>query len=352
MAPDLRPVYEGPRISLRHIGESDLQAMQSWGRDLAALEILVPAMRVATTEDFAAALRTYFHQTISCVSVTQSGSVAHGLVSAYDVNLAEGWCFILQYFTPEFQRQLYGAEASIAFFDYLFRNHPFRKIYVDIQGFNSGFLEAGVSLGGLVEEGRFKDHVYHEGRYWDMVRLALYREDWPKLKERANRIFSTIAAADGASGVQEPGGGETAAPKRRKGWLSRLGGSNAASNGAVLQQFIEYWQNGNVDGLVSLFARDAELVNPMMGTVTGKWAIEDLLRNRGRWLGITMKLGGPKTDISWSDPETSGDSAIIRGSAGGEGTIEIAGSFDGEGLLVRLLISGTDGAIASFYLGD
>ena len=155
MARDLRPVYEGPRVILRHVRESDLRVIHGWRQDLADLQILIPAMRVATSDEFAAAVRTFVQQTITFVAVPRNGSVPLGMVSAYDVSLSEGWCFFLGYFTPEFQRRHYGSEASIAFFDYLFRTHGFRKIYLDIQGFNSDFLSAAVSLGGLVEEGRF-----------------------------------------------------------------------------------------------------------------------------------------------------------------------------------------------------
>jgi hypothetical protein len=39
----------------------------------------------------------------------------------------------------------------------------------------------------LVEEARLRDHMYYDGRYWDKLILALYRDTW---EARSARIMT------------------------------------------------------------------------------------------------------------------------------------------------------------------
>ena len=145
--------------------------------------------RIPTLEEFSNEMDTMLHQCITMLVTNTETGEPIGFVQAYNVNREEGWCFFLAYFPPEYRQQRNGAEAAIAFFDYLFRNFNFRKIYMDVQEFNSDFLSAGVELGGFVEEGRFRQHTYYDGRYWDVTRLALYRDSWDELRELAMRVL-------------------------------------------------------------------------------------------------------------------------------------------------------------------
>jgi hypothetical protein len=43
--------------------------------------------------------------------------------------------------------------------------------------------------GGFVEEGRFREHTWHDDRYWDVIRLAMYREKWNEVRDRARLLL-------------------------------------------------------------------------------------------------------------------------------------------------------------------
>ncbi len=68
-------------------------------------------------------------------------------------------------------------EAVALFVRYLFRYWPFRKIYLESLEFNVSQYASAVRLGLFREEGRLREHHYFDGRYWDLVLYALYRED-------------------------------------------------------------------------------------------------------------------------------------------------------------------------------
>lgn len=71
--------------------------------------------------------------------------------------------------------------------DYLFTCFPYRKVYAETYEFNSDSRRA-LENGGFVQEGHFRQHVWYDGRYWDLYKYALYREWWPATRERGRRL--------------------------------------------------------------------------------------------------------------------------------------------------------------------
>lgn len=48
---------------------------------------------------------------------------------------------------------------------------------------------------GSSRRGRFRQHTWYEDRFWDVIRLALYREAWPELRQRAQLVFDVAEDA-------------------------------------------------------------------------------------------------------------------------------------------------------------
>ncbi|CAN5732722.1 spermidine N1-acetyltransferase [soil metagenome] len=107
-----------------------------------------------------------------------------GLVSAYGADTNAGHVRVAMMVAPDVMRSGWIVEAAILFIDYLFAVLNLRKIYFDVPGFN---YETSLGrLGRLFRtEGTLVDHNYYAGRYWDQHILALYRDDWSALAERA-----------------------------------------------------------------------------------------------------------------------------------------------------------------------
>jgi RimJ/RimL family protein N-acetyltransferase len=144
---------------------------------------------VPTLDEFSAELDNLLRQSITMLVSHKDTHQPIGFVQAYNLNHADGWCYFLAYLAPGYRHQRLGAEASIAFMDYLFRNFSFRKIYTDLYEFNSDILGIATQLAGFVEEGRFREHIWYGDRYWDVIRLAIHRDGWPELRDLADRVL-------------------------------------------------------------------------------------------------------------------------------------------------------------------
>lgn len=87
------------------------------------------------------------------------------------------------------------------FIDYVFKCWNFRKLYFELPEYNLPQFASG--LGSfLVQEGRLRQHLYYDGRYWDSVTLALYRRTWEERSARVLRI--TLPTSPPASQAQHP----------------------------------------------------------------------------------------------------------------------------------------------------
>jgi len=73
----------------------------------------------------------------------------------------------------------YGREAVSLMVDYAFRYQNFRKVWLRVHGNNERAQRAYQAV-GFAEEGRLKQHVFSNGRYDDLVLMAILKSDWEK----------------------------------------------------------------------------------------------------------------------------------------------------------------------------
>lgn len=98
-----------------------------------------------------------------------------GLVSIYRPNFQDGYAYLsAARLDPSRSSPLMVLGVSL-FAQYVFACWNFRKLYMEVPEFNWPQLASGV--GRYFElEGRQRDHFYFDGRYWDQLTLAVYRE--------------------------------------------------------------------------------------------------------------------------------------------------------------------------------
>lgn len=161
----------------------------SWRTQLADFRVWSSFNGVPTLEQFAVEMETVTRQSVMLLVVKKADLTPIGFLQAYGINLVDGWCFLAAYFAPKYRRQRYGSEAFVPFVDHLFRHFNLRKIYMEFQEFNMGFFDVALKTGAFVEEGRFRQHTWHENRYWDMIRVALYRDSWEEVREWAQAVL-------------------------------------------------------------------------------------------------------------------------------------------------------------------
>jgi RimJ/RimL family protein N-acetyltransferase len=100
-----------------------------------------------------------------------------GRVLAYEANDRHGWCHFAIVMDPSLNRMGWTLEALALFLNYLFKTWNFRKLYAETPEYVYDDFASGAGSSFHVE-GRLGRHEWFQGRYWDLLLLAMYREDF------------------------------------------------------------------------------------------------------------------------------------------------------------------------------
>lgn len=97
-----------------------------------------------------------------------------GHVVAYGANRDHGHCYVGAVFSADYTGTGLAAQATEMFIRYLFHTFAFRKLYLEIPGYNWDLVRSGE--GRLFDvEGILREHDYYVGRYWDQYLCAIHR---------------------------------------------------------------------------------------------------------------------------------------------------------------------------------
>jgi RimJ/RimL family protein N-acetyltransferase len=190
------PTLTGRHIRLRPIFPSDYEYLYA----LATHEQLGWRWRYrGTTPSPESFQQILWHNTLAqfvIEHVEDNRRIGH--VSSFDANERAGFCHIGVLFDPGVARSGWALESLLLFFDYLFTVFNLRKLYAEVLEFNFGQFASGAEHVFKIE-GRLADHDWYDGRYWEMLVLALYREDF--MRDWHPRVAELIAPSPaGATG--------------------------------------------------------------------------------------------------------------------------------------------------------
>ena len=123
------------------------------------------------------------------VLVGRSNGEALALLQAYKADFANGHVRVSLLFRPEHEKSGWPIEGVVLFLHHLFKVWNFRKIYFEGPEFALGNMASGVGF-LFVEEGRYKDHEFHDGEFHDFVVNALYRDTFTEVvQDRMPYLF-------------------------------------------------------------------------------------------------------------------------------------------------------------------
>ncbi len=77
----------------------------------------------------------------------------------------------------------YGTDAKMYFLDYIFNTLNLRKVCSGVIEFNERSLKYSLHCGYKVE-GERREHIFKNGKYWKLIELGLFKEEWQPIWER------------------------------------------------------------------------------------------------------------------------------------------------------------------------
>lgn len=82
---------------------------------------------------------------------------------------------------PDYWRQGYAREAMKVFFNYVFNHLNINKVFGDCFAENMAEV-SNLRSAGFKEEGIWKDHYFHNGKYMDSINFAMTKKEYENNK--------------------------------------------------------------------------------------------------------------------------------------------------------------------------
>lgn len=105
-----------------------------------------------------------------------------------------------------------------------------------------------------------------------------------------------------------------------------------ASREDIAKQYMDFQREGKIDEMLGMLSDDVSMTTPMTGTISGKSALEQSVRN-GPMAGGG---GGAMGNITWAEPVADGEAMKIVGTGSPFGPIKIVLSFNAEDQINRI----------------
>jgi RimJ/RimL family protein N-acetyltransferase len=112
-------------------------------------------------------------------------------VAIKDISPCHGTCSWGFYIGEDMRDSGIGVLMEIHGIDHMVTTHNIRKIFGDALKSSERVLHLHKQF-GFVEEAVFKEQVYKDGGYEDVVRIALFTEKWPHIRKRVMDQFVLV----------------------------------------------------------------------------------------------------------------------------------------------------------------
>jgi len=182
----------GEKINLRPLKIEDLEKVHQWRNNIELIEltqgIRFPKSLEMDRDWFQQALNDKSNRNIYFGIDEIETKEFIGLIQLNNVDYISGtaiWGFIIG--DKAKQGKGYSTEAPRLLFDYAFNSLNLRKITSYNILSNKATLRMHEKLGGFCEEGRLKNHIFNNGKYYDVLILSIFKEDFNNIKGNDNK---------------------------------------------------------------------------------------------------------------------------------------------------------------------
>jgi RimJ/RimL family protein N-acetyltransferase len=174
-------------ISLRQVVEDDLAFLFRLFADPGRCYLWMRCRRVYDERGFHQAWSAWTTESMAAKFIIEAAGQPVGLVFDYDRAAEDGYTKVTTLLEEGSVGHGAGVIATALFVTWLFQNLPLRKVQMEVYGYNPAVLRMLHKV-GFNDDGVLKGIRFWDGVYWDLHVLALYRENWPAIRDRLFRL--------------------------------------------------------------------------------------------------------------------------------------------------------------------
>lgn len=169
---------EGKSVILRPLIKSDVPTLTRWINDPKVREFVTSIFPKTEEqeEEWLKNLASNENNIVLAIE-TKEGTLI-GSMGIHQINWKDRVCTTGALIgEKEYWGRGYGTDAKMALLDYIFNTLNLRKVCSSVYTYNKRSLHYSLHCGYKVEGTRRK-HIYKSGKYWDVIELGLFKEEW------------------------------------------------------------------------------------------------------------------------------------------------------------------------------
>ncbi|MFD1019130.1 UDP-4-amino-4,6-dideoxy-N-acetyl-beta-L-altrosamine N-acetyltransferase [Thalassobacillus hwangdonensis] len=179
-------MFEGERITLRKITMDDAETYHRWRNDPEVMQSTSPTLDTYTLEDTKAFIEmiSTSAQSKSYLIEAKEGGQPIGVVSLINIDYKNrnAEC-IIDIGEKEWWGKGIGKEAMNLLLHYAFAELNLHKVHLKVFSFNYRAIKLYEKL-GFTKEGTWKDHLFRDGKWHDVVLMGTFQNDYLKSDDK------------------------------------------------------------------------------------------------------------------------------------------------------------------------
>lgn len=182
------PIFlEGKMVNLRPFGKADIPTLTYWINDPEVRKFLIGTWPQTERQE-----EEWFNKLGSddkniVLAIETKDGILIGSMGIHRIDwkdrVATTGALIGE---KEYWGKGYGTDAKMILLDYAFNTLNLRKICSNVYPYNKRSLHYSLHCGYKIE-GRRRRQVFKNGRYWDLIELGLFKEEWLPIWKRYKR---------------------------------------------------------------------------------------------------------------------------------------------------------------------
>lgn len=194
------PFLVGDRVTLRPVDEGDLSLFARWMNDGEVTYYMFTGQRPATRAQIGEEVRRQVESPVNTVFTVEErpSGLAIGVAGLYDIHpTARKAEFRVLIGEKRCWNKGYGTEVTELLTFYGFDRLNLNRVWLGVIDENAGAVRAYQKAGFRVE-GRLREELYRNSRYYDSIRLSILRSEYyPALHQAHAGRFRISGAPEG-----------------------------------------------------------------------------------------------------------------------------------------------------------
>ena len=174
-------ILVGAKVRLRGVREDDLATLAKWDMDAGRLSTLsnwvAPSSEAGAKERVAEWSKNDKDNLGFAIETLDEQPVLVGHIGLWGARPKDRCATIGIALGREHIGRGYGTDAMRVIVDYGFREMGLHRIQLGVAPFNPAGIRA-YEKAGFVEEGRYRESVLHDGRWYDEVLMSILDHEW------------------------------------------------------------------------------------------------------------------------------------------------------------------------------